>query len=91
MHRETIIWLGLMLATVVSTYAVDGALGQALPTLETAILTSTLLIAFVKIRFVAYEFMEIRTAPLFLRLATDVWIIATCGALLLLAPGTYSI
>jgi len=47
-------------------------------------------VSFVKVRFVMHEFMELRHAPLFMRLLADGWIIAITAILIglyLRAPG----
>ena len=40
------------------------------------------LIAAIKIRFVIGHFMEVRTAPLPLRMVTDVWLLTVTGMIL---------
>ncbi len=39
-------------------------------------------LAFVKIRFVMLDFMEIRRAPLAMRLACETWVIVLCATLI---------
>jgi len=82
MQRETFVWLALMLITIVMTYALDGGAGGALGLSETGANLVILVIAFVKVRIVAYEFMEIRFAPVLMRAATNAWVIGTCLMLL---------
>jgi hypothetical protein len=86
MHRETVTWLLLMLATIILTYALDGEAAGASGLSDTARNALILAIAFVKVRIVAYEFMEIRLAPAVMRAATNAWVIGTCLILLLLFP-----
>lgn len=43
-----------------------------------------LVITFVKVRFVGRHFMDVRDAPLALRLAFDVYVVAVCTALCVL-------
>jgi len=43
---------------------------------------SLMLLAFFKIRLVVMYFMEIRIAPLPLRIAFETWVVAVCGAVL---------
>lgn len=45
---------------------------------------AVLLIAFIKVRFVFLDFMELRTAPLPLRLIFEAWIVVVCGTLIFL-------
>lgn len=84
LHRETLVWLLLVLVTVAMTYLLDGGASGLSDGLRNTLI---LLIAFVKVRIVAYEFMEIRFAPLAMRVATNAWVIVTYIALLLLFPG----
>jgi hypothetical protein len=43
-----------------------------------------MVIAFVKVRIVIREFMEVRAAPIALQLVLDVWAIAICTALIIM-------
>jgi hypothetical protein len=45
---------------------------------------SIIAVAFVKVRLVILEFMEIRRAPLPMRLAGEVWILTLCATLITL-------
>ncbi len=45
---------------------------------------AVIIIAFVKIRYVILDFMELRTAPLGMRMAAEAWCIVVCSALVLL-------
>ena len=45
---------------------------------------AVIVIAFVKIRYVILDFMELRTAPLGMRIAAEVWCILVCATLVLL-------
>ena len=83
MNRETLAWLLLMLVTIIVTYALDGGTLGLSDTARNALI---LVIAFIKVRIVAYEFMEIRLAPAVMKVATHAWIIGTCMVLLLLFP-----
>ena len=86
MQRETMAWLLLMLITIILTYALDGGSAGIMGLSDTARNALILVVAFVKVRIVAYEFMEIRFAPAVMRAATHVWIIGTCLVLLLMFP-----
>jgi hypothetical protein len=78
-NRLTVIWVLLVLATLVSF---DGArLGEN----EGAYFLATsvvFVIAFLKVRFIGLEFMELRHAPLLLRLGFEIWTVAVCVAIL---------
>ena len=84
MYRETVVWLLLILVTIILTYVLDGGPAAGLGLSDTARNSLILVIAFVKVRIVAYEFMEIRLAPVVMRVATDAWVIGTCLILLVL-------
>lgn len=71
-------WLFLAALTVIS---LEGAPAVGDKALFAGII---LVIAFVKVRIVIREFMEVRTAPLPLRLCLEVWGVAVCGALLVM-------
>ena len=86
MNRETVAWLLLMLVTIIVTYALDGGTAGALDLPDATINALILVIAFIKVRIVAYEFMEIRLAPAVMKVATHAWIMGTCLVLLLLFP-----
>jgi hypothetical protein len=44
--------------------------------------TAILLLAFFKARIIGLEFMELRHAPLPLRIGLEIWVIAACATLL---------
>ena len=75
--RPTIIWLVLLAAT-----ALSWALGHAygVPGMRYAGVY-IIVIAFLKVRLVILEFMEIRHAPLPMRLAAEAWVITLCAIL----------
>ncbi|MGK2912948.1 MAG: cytochrome C oxidase subunit IV family protein [Porticoccaceae bacterium] len=80
-HRVTLVWLLLMLATGLSWELGHGlGFGDNHHRATMAVVV----IAFIKARFVFLEFMELRTAPLPLRLAFEAWTILVCGTLLVL-------
>lgn len=82
-HPATLVWTLLMLATGISWWM--GAGGSAFFVPDIKILTAILIIiAFIKVRFVMGYFMEVRHAPLALRLACDVWIVGVGGAMIAL-------
>ena len=73
--RITVIWVGLIVATGLSYQFGHGlGFGEQYQYATAAIL----IISFVKIRFVFLDFMELRTAPLPLRLAFEVWAVSIC-------------
>ena len=76
--RITATWLLLVLATLISW---ESARGDGSPRLATS---AVLAIAFVKARCIGLEFMELRTAPLPLRLIFEAWVAIVCAGLLAL-------
>lgn len=79
-HRITLIWLLLVAATVLS-WEVGHGIGISDIRVAGAVI---LAVAFIKVRLVAFEFMELRHAPWFMRIAADAWIVVILGVLLTL-------
>ena len=80
-HPATPIWLLLMMATGLSWWLGLGL--EAEMQLDHRYISTTLIvIAFVKVRFVMRYFMEVRMAPLPLRLICDAWIVVVCSAII---------
>ena len=78
-HTATRVWLLLMAATVVTTW---GLTKEGLPMRLATI--AILLIAAIKVRLVLLHFMELRHAPLPLRVVFEAWVLAVTGALIAL-------
>lgn len=78
--RITVIWLLLVLATLLSWSAGTGV-GHLSARAAGVV---AIIVAFVKARFVALDFMEVRSAPLALRLFVEAWIVLVGGALVVL-------
>ena len=78
-------WLLLMLATGLSWWLGQG---DSLSTPQTGdyrlISSGLILIAFIKVRIVIRYFMEVRQAPLALKLICDAWVLLVSGAILYL-------
>lgn len=68
--RQTLVWAGLIVVTAIS-WALGHEIGS--PELANAIIV---VLSFLKVRFVIRDFMEVREAPLWLRLVIDVWVVA---------------
>jgi Prokaryotic Cytochrome C oxidase subunit IV len=75
-RRFTAVWFVLMLATALSWESTRDA--------ESARWggTAVLIIAFIKVRLIGLEFMELRLAPSTLRRLFEGWVIAACASLL---------
>lgn len=78
--RVTIVWLMLVLATAISWGATHdvGDIGVRAATV------AALIMAFVKVRFVVLDFMELRTAPWLYRMFFEAWIVVIGAALILI-------
>ncbi len=77
-RRVTLVWLGLLAATVVSWEFGHVSLWGDTRNAGVVILA----IAFVKIRFVILDFMELRHAPIGMRMAGEAWVIGLGGVLM---------
>jgi Prokaryotic Cytochrome C oxidase subunit IV len=71
-------WSLLMVATLCSIALVETTGGSRL---RRYVNVGIIVIAFIKVRWVGLDFMELRRAPLGLRLAFEIWVIAIAGAL----------
>ncbi|WP_422746079.1 cytochrome C oxidase subunit IV family protein [Mycobacterium sp. WMMD1722] len=77
----TFVWLFLAAITVASWWLAPGhAAGAAQPSVP--ITVTVVLLGFVKGRMILRYFMEVRSAPRWLRLATDGWLTALWAAVL---------
>ncbi|QIL74020.1 cytochrome C oxidase subunit IV family protein (plasmid) [Diaphorobacter sp. HDW4B] len=76
-NRISAVWLVLVLATVLA-YAMGGGMGIQDARLAGA---AIVVVSLVKIRFVIFEFMELREAPRGMRWVANVWLVAM-GAIL---------
>jgi hypothetical protein len=80
-NRLTVVWLVLAGLTVVSWALAPahstGAVGASVP-ISIVVLT----MAVIKSRLIIREFMEVRTAPTWLRASTDAWLVVMFGAVL---------
>ncbi len=82
LSRTSLVWLILVAATMLALRAGFDMLAD----LRLARL-AVIGIAFIKVRFVLREFMELREAPLPMRLVVDVWCAGVCGTLIALFLG----
>jgi Prokaryotic Cytochrome C oxidase subunit IV len=78
--RVTAIWILLVAATGVSWALGHGMGFSSIRAASSAVIV----VAFIKVRFVIQEFMEIRTAPRFMRVIAETWLVAICAVLLAL-------
>jgi hypothetical protein len=76
-NRVTVVWLGLVAATGLSWESAH------LDAADVRLLTSAVLVvAFVKVRYIGLEFMDLRHAPVALRFIFEAWVTVVCAALL---------
>jgi heme/copper-type cytochrome/quinol oxidase subunit 4 len=78
-NRISLIWLALIGATLISWWI--GTDDAANPQLGTA---TVLIVVFVKVRLIGLYFMELRDAPLPLRLLFEGYCLIVCAALLVM-------
>ncbi|MCY1302697.1 hypothetical protein D9M70_523730 [compost metagenome] len=78
--RTSLIWFLLIAATVLSWEVGHGIGFSDVRHAGIAIIV----VSFIKARFVILEFMEVRHAPLSLRLGCEAWIVLVCAALVVL-------
>jgi len=78
--RLTAVWVVLAGLTVVS-WALAPAHSPGAASASAPITVVVLALALIKSRLIIREFMEVRTAPAWLRAATDAWLVVMFGAL----------
>ena len=78
--RRTLIWLVLVGTTILSWTMGHRARAAGLAYASTAVIV----LAGFKIRYVMLDFMELRHAPLPMRIAAEVWVVGLCATLLVL-------
>jgi hypothetical protein len=78
--RLTVVWLFLISATILSW-----AIGHEWVADDSVATAAVIVVAFMKVRLVGLDFMELRSAPKLMRLAFEVWVLATCAALIVLS------
>lgn len=76
-QRATMVWLALMVATVATTW---GLSKDAFSPVVTVV--GTFVIAAVKVRYVILDFMELRHAPLAVRIAFEAWPVVVTAIIL---------
>jgi hypothetical protein len=80
-RTTTYVWVILSAITVLSWWLGHPRTGHAFdPSLPITI--AVLAIGLIKARLIIRYFMEVRTAPLWLRISTDVWLVVLWGAIL---------
>lgn len=80
-RTTTYVWLILSAITIVSWFlapAHERGVAQA----SVAITLAVLLMAALKTRLIIRYFMDVRTAPMWLRISTDAWLVVLFGTVL---------
>lgn len=77
------VWLTLCVITVASWW-LSPARGAAAPTPSVVISIAVIVLGFIKSRLIIGYFMEVRTAPTWLRAATDTWLVVLWLAVLVI-------
>jgi len=78
----TVAWLILVIATALGWWL--GQAGQANTQGVSLATAGAIVVAFIKVWIVGFQFMELRHAPRWLRHTFDAWVVAVCVALLLI-------
>ncbi len=85
LSRETATWLALVLLTAASWLLAEEYTAPHLQNVSVQTISSGLIIlAFIKIRMVILSFMEIKHAPLSLRILFELWVVGICATLLVM-------
>jgi hypothetical protein len=79
--RLTYVWL-LLSAITIAAWWLGPAHAHDGPVASVPITIAVLVLAMIKAWLIIRQFMEVRTAPRWLRVCTDVWIVALWGAIL---------
>lgn len=77
----TVVWLALTAITVLSWWLAPGHSGGHAEA-SIPITVAAIVLGFVKCRLIVRYFMEVRTAPKWLRHSTDAWLVALWVAVL---------
>jgi hypothetical protein len=82
-NRLTVVWIVLAGLTVVSWPLAPGrAAGSVVASVPITVVI--LAMALIKSRLIIREFMEVRTAPAWLRTSTDAWLVVMFGAVVVI-------
>jgi hypothetical protein len=80
-RTTTYVWAILSAITIASWFLAP-AHEHGVVVASTPITIAVLLLALVKTRLIIQHFMEVRTAPVWLKLATDAWLVVLFGGIL---------
>lgn len=82
-QRATVTFALLVLVTGISFWLTVGHGAATLHEAQSVVWAQVVFLAFVKVRWVLLDFMELRSAPIKLRLLFEVWVIGVAALLLL--------
>ncbi len=82
-QRATVSFALLVVITVVSFWLTVGHGGAFLGDTGKVLFASVIVLAFVKVRWVMLDFMELRDAPLKLRALFEFWVVGVAAALII--------
>jgi hypothetical protein len=81
-RRTTLVWLALCAITISTWWLAPGHGGDAAAAASVPITVAVIALGFIKGRLIIRTFMEVRTAPRWLRLSTDAWLVVLWGSIL---------
>jgi hypothetical protein len=82
-QRATAIFALLVMITGYSFWLTAGHGGAGLHEARSVVWTQVIFLAFLKVRWVLLDFMELRSAPINLRLIFEAWVIGVAALLIL--------
>lgn len=82
-QRATVAFALLVLVTGISFWLTVGHGSETLNESQSAVWTTVIVLAFIKVRWVLLDFMELRSAPIKLRLLFEAWAIGVAAVLIL--------
>jgi hypothetical protein len=77
----TIVWI-VLCAITIGTWWLSPAHSAVAAVASVSITVAVVILGFIKSRLIIRHFMEVRTAPRWLRLATDGWLVVLWGGVL---------
>ena len=81
-RRTTLVWLALCAITIGSWWLAPVHSGDGAAVASVPITVAVILLGFVKGRLIIRTFMEVRTAPRWLQLSTDAWLVVLWASVL---------
>jgi heme/copper-type cytochrome/quinol oxidase subunit 4 len=84
-QRATVSFALLLIVTLLSYWLTVGHGGSALDEGQSLVWTLVIVLAFIKVRWVLLDFMELRSAPIGLRLLYEAWGVGVAAGLIAFA------